>query len=81
MTQLIKMDPERERAATIAKEMLESGAGMAEVRVRVNRECPGLDKGAKRWTLLEIERERGSISGTVHSPEETADSPGTGEDA
>ena len=81
MTKILKMDPERQRAVNIAKEMLDAGASMAEVRVRVNRECPGLDRGTKRWTLLEIERERERISGAIHSQTEVADSPRAGEDA
>lgn len=81
MTKLIKMNPERESAVTIAREMLLAGAGMAEIRVRVNRECPGLDAGTKRWTLSEVERERGSLFGSVHSKKETTDSPGAREDA
>ncbi len=68
MTKLLKMDPERARAATIAREMLDAGHSITEVRVRVNRECPGLSRSAKGWTLLEIERERASLQGTVHSP-------------
>ena len=81
MAKLIKMPPEQERAVNIAREMLDNGASMAEVRVRVNRECPELDRGTRRWTLLEIERERGSLPGPVHSPEEAADSQRAGEDA
>ena len=68
MTKLIKMDPEREQAARIAREMLEAGASMAEIRVRVNRECKGVESAARRWTLLEIERERASVPRAIHSP-------------
>jgi len=81
VTTLIKMGPERELAATIARWMLDDGASMAEVRVRVNRECPSLDRGTKRWTLLELERERECVPGAVHSETEIVDTPGAGEGA
>ena len=81
MTKLLHMDPEREQAATIVRGMLDSGSSLAEARVRINRECPGLDPAARRWTLLEIERERERLSGPVHSQEETIDSPRAGKDA
>ena len=81
MTRILKNDPEIEKAQVIAREMLAEGASMNQVMVEVNKECPGLDHGTKRWTLLEIERERGSISGAVHSPSEAVDSSGTGSNA
>ena len=79
MATLIQMDPERQLAASIAREMLETGASVAQVQVRVNRECPTLERAAKRWTILEIER--GRLSGAIHSAAETPDTPGAGEDA
>ena len=82
MTRILKNDPEIEKAQIIAREMLASGASMNQVRVRVNKECPGMDYGTKRWTLLEIEREheRGSLPGAIYSPSEATDSPGAGAD-
>ena len=81
MARILKNDPEIEKAQRIAWEMLDSGFNMNQVRVRVNKECPELDRGTKRWTLLEIERERGNLSGAVQSPQEAADTPGAGAEA
>jgi hypothetical protein len=80
VTKIITLNPERQKAVDIANEMLDAGLSMALVRVRVNKECPGLDHGAKRWTLLEIERARESISGAIHSPENAIDTRGAGEE-
>ena len=68
MAHLIQMSPERERATSIAREMLGMNSSTAATWVRINRECPGLDRKAKRWILAETERERERISGAVHSP-------------
>ena len=81
MARLIQMPPEQALAVKIANEMLDSGASMNEVRVRVNRECPELDRKTQRRTLMEIERERGSLPGAVHSSAQAVDSQRAGEDA
>lgn len=81
MAKLLRMDPERQRVVDIAKEMFAEGASITQVRVRVNKECPGVDPKARKWTVLEIDRERRGISGTIHSPEEAADPAGAGRSA
>ena len=79
MAHLVRMAPDRALVLDIANDM--AGSSMAEIRVRVNKECPGVDRGTKRWMLLEFERERASISGAVHSQAQAVDTPGAGEGA
>ena len=54
MTRLIQMDPERQRAADVAREMFAAGASRNDVRLRVHRECPGVGKAARLWTMCRL---------------------------